>query len=132
MTATRIATTMLSTFSGIALLLAAMGLYGVMSYLVARRTHEFGIRLAVGATASDLLKLVLTRALTLTTAGTLLGVLAGLGVARVLSSAFEGVKPQPMVFAVVAGMLAGIALVATWLPLRRALAIGPLSALREE
>jgi len=130
--ATRIATTMLTIFSVTALLLAAIGLYGVMSYLVARRTHEFGVRLAVGATARDLLRLVLRRALTLTAAGTLIGVLAGAGVSRVLRSVFEAVHPEPLVFAAVAAMLGGIAIIATWLPLRRALAIGPLSALREE
>ena len=128
----RIATALLAIFSTLALLLAAMGLYGVISYLVVRRTREFGIRLALGASTRDLLALVLRRAFALTAIGTILGVLAGLAVSRVLSFAFEGVKPSAGVLVVTAAVLAGVALLATWPPLRRALSVGPMTALRSE
>ena len=99
---------------------------------MARRTHEFGIRLAVGACTRDLLVLVLRRAFVLTATGTTLGVLGGIAVSRVLSFAFEGVRPSLGVCVITAVTLAGIALVATWAPLRRALSVGPMTALRSE
>ena len=131
MASARITFSLFGLFSAVAVLLAAMGLYGVMSYIVARRTHEFGVRLALGASRGDLLRLVLRRSLGLTAAGTLLGVIGGAGVARLLGSIFEGVQANPVVFLFVAATLGVIALAASWFPLARTLAAGPLHALRE-
>ena len=103
-----------------------------MSYVVAQRAHEFGIRLALGATSRGLLRLVLRRAVGLTLAGATLGSLFAWGATRVLSSAFEGIHADPLILGVVAALLSAVALLATWLPLKRALARGPLSALRHE
>jgi putative ABC transport system permease protein len=128
----RLTTGLLAILSAAALLLAAMGLYGVISYLVARRTHEFGVRIAMGATSARLLRLVLRRSLVLTGSGTLLGLLAAWGVSRVLASLIGGVRPDVFVFAGVAAVLAGVATLAAWVPLRRALTAGPLNALRSE
>lgn len=113
-------------------MLAAIGLYGVISYLVARRTHEFGIRIALGATPRKLLRLVLRRSLVLSGTGTVLGLLAAFAVSRVLASVMRGVRPDGEVFAVVAVALLIVATVAAYVPLRRALASGPLDALRSE
>jgi putative ABC transport system permease protein len=129
--AAQFTTNLITAFSGFALLLAAIGLYGVISYLVARRVHEFGVRLALGATTSDLMRLVLRRSLLLTGAGTLLGVLGGIVASRLLAAAFEGVAPDPVVFIVVAVLLTATAVGATWVPLRRAIVVGPLNALRD-
>ena len=130
--ASRITAALMTIFSAMALLLAAMGLYGVMSYLVARRSHEFGIRLALGATSGNLLRLMLRRALALTAAGAALGLLLAWGAARALSAAFEGIHADPVVFGVVATLLSAVVLFASWVPLRRALAAGPLSALHHD
>jgi putative ABC transport system permease protein len=128
----RYTTALLAVFSAVALLLAAMGLYGVSSYVVARRTHEFGVRIAMGATPSGLLALVLRRSLALTGTGTILGLLAAWGVSRILASLIREAGPSTTVFTAVAATLAVVAAVAAWLPLRRALASGPLDALRSE
>jgi len=109
-----------------------MGLYGVMSYLVARRTHEFGVRLALGASPRDLLRLGFRRAAVLTGIGVVLGAAGGLAVTRVLAAVFETVRPSPVVFGAVIAVLAAVALASTWFPLRRALAVGPLQSLRQE
>jgi predicted permease len=128
----RIVTAMLGIFSALALMLAAMGLYGVISYLVARRTQEFGVRIAMGATTRTLLYLVLRRSLALTGTGTIIGLVAAIGVSRVLASLIPGVRPDGQVFILVAVTLAAIAIVSAWVPLRRTLASGPLDALRSE
>lgn len=128
----RMTTGLLSVFSALALLLAAIGLYGVISCLVARRTHEFGVRIALGATPSGLLSLVLRRSLVLTGSGTALGLLAAWAISRVLASLIQGVRADGIVFLSVALALAAVATLAAWLPLRRALAAGPLNALRSE
>jgi putative ABC transport system permease protein len=124
-------TNLLSAFSVCALLLASLGLYGVMSYLVARRVHEFGIRMALGATHSDLLRLVLRRSLLLTGIGTALGLVAGAAVSRVLGTIFDGMIADPAVFAAVALLLTATAALSAWMPLRRAILLGPLNTLRE-
>ena len=129
-TPNRIVTVLLTLFSAIALMLACMGLYGVMSYIVARRVQEFGVRLALGATSGDLLRLVLRRALRLTMAGIVLGAVAGLGARRLLSAMVEGIRPDPVFFVLVALVLAAVAMFASWMPLRRVLASGPMSSLR--
>jgi ABC-type antimicrobial peptide transport system permease subunit len=128
----RFTTRLLAIFSALALMLAAMGLYGVISYLVARRTHEFGVRIAMGATPALLLRLVLRRSLILTGTGTLLGLAGAFAVTRLLAALIRGVRPDAEVFVAVAAVLGVVATIAAWVPLRRALAAGPLESLRAE
>jgi putative ABC transport system permease protein len=124
---------LLSTFAGVALLLSAIGIYGVTSYSVAQRTREIGIRSALGASPGDVLGLVLGRAVRLTLLGTAAGLLAALALTRVLTSLLFGVKPTDLTtFAVVSGLLMAVTLLASYVPARRALGIDPLRALRAE
>jgi predicted permease len=116
-----------------ALLLAAIGLYGVVSYLVARRTGEIGVRIALGALPGQVGRLVMTRSLLLTLAGVAVGLAGAIGLTRVLSGLLYGVRPvDPLSFAGAALMLAAVALVAAWLPARRAANMDPVEALRQE
>ncbi len=116
-----------------ALLLAAMGIYGVISYLVAQRTREMGIRLALGAQRRDLLKLVLGQGLTLTMIGVAAGLALALALTRFLSSLLFGVgAADPITFAAIALLLAVVALAASFLPARRATKVDPITALRHE
>jgi predicted permease len=122
-----------SAFGVLALLLAATGLYGVMAYLVSGRTREFGIRVALGARGTDVLRLVLAEGLALVGIGILFGLLASLAVTRVLRSVLYGVSPtDPATFAGVALVLAAVTLVACYIPARRATKIDPMIALRYE
>ena len=122
-----------SVFGGLALLLAVIGIYGVRSYLVSRRTREIGIRMALGASPSDVLWLVLRESLTLTAVGLIVGLLLAYGVARALSGMlYEVSAADPVVFAVALAVLAGAAILASWLPAHRATRILPISALRAE
>jgi putative ABC transport system permease protein len=127
---------MVGLFAGLgalALALAAFGIYGVMSYLVARRTRELGIRLALGADAGRLQRFVVARGVRLALLGLLLGLPTALGVTRVLRRALYSVSPtDPVVFAAVALLLAGIAVLACLSPARRATRVDPLEALRAE
>jgi ABC-type antimicrobial peptide transport system permease subunit len=124
---------LLSLFAVIAVLLAAVGIYGVMSYSVGRRTHEMGIRAALGASRADTLRLVLLQALRMTIAGVAAGIAASFGLTRLLSSQLFGVKPSdPLTFAATPLILVGIALAAAWIPALRATRIDPLTALRHE
>jgi putative ABC transport system permease protein len=129
-------TVLLGIFSGLAALLAAIGLYGVMSYTVTQQTQEIGIRLALGAQRGNILRLVIGKGMLLVGAGVALGVAGAIGLARVLSSftAFLfGVKPyDPLTLAAVALLFAGVAAVACWIPARRASRVDPLEALRYE
>jgi putative ABC transport system permease protein len=116
-----------------ALLLAAMGIYGVISYLVAQRTREMGVRLALGAQRRDLLKLVLGQGLTLTMIGVAAGLALALGLTRFLSSMLYGVSAaDPITFTAIALLLAVVALMASFLPARRAMKVDPIAALRHE
>jgi putative ABC transport system permease protein len=129
----RFNTILLSAFAGLALVLAAVGLYGVMSYLVTQRTREIGIRMALGARPGDVFKSVVGNALILA----LIGVGVGLGVAvavtRVMSTLLFGVSAtDPMTFAVIAVLLTGVAVGASFVPARRATTIDPMVALRYE
>jgi predicted permease len=127
----RMAATLLSLFGALALALSAIGLYGVMTHSVSRRTRELGIRIAVGATHSDVRMLVLKQALILCTIGITVGLIAALGATRFLSHLLYGVGPaDPLTFASVPFLLLGVALAAAYLPARRALKIDPLRALR--
>lgn len=124
---------LLGIFATMAVLLAAVGIYGVMSYSVNERTHEFGIRLALGAQQGDILRLVGKLLLKLTCIGIVIGVALGMGVMRLISTFLFGVKPtDPLTYIVVAVFLALIAAVACYLPARRALRVDPMVALHYE
>ena len=118
-------------FAGVALLLTASGLYGVMSYLVAQRTREIGVRMALGATPSSVLKLVLRQAGAMTLTGIAIGVIGALALTRFLSALLFGVTSKdPLVYASVAMMLGVVALLAAAIPSSRATKVDPISALR--
>jgi ABC-type antimicrobial peptide transport system permease subunit len=120
-------------FAGLAILLAAIGTYGVISYSVSQRTSEFGVRMALGSPRSALMNLVLSHAMKLAGLGTVLGVLAAFAVARLLKSLIFNVSPaDPVTFASVAGIVILVALLAGYVPARRTTATDPMSALRAE
>jgi putative ABC transport system permease protein len=120
-------------FAALALVLAAVGIYGVMSYVVAQRTHEIGIRMALGARTSNVLRLIVGNGLWLAIMGVLLGAAGAFGLTRLMKSLLFGVVPTDVwTFVVVAAGLIAVALVACYLPARRATKIDPLTALRNE
>jgi putative ABC transport system permease protein len=124
---------LLGTFALAALLLAAIGIYGVMSYAVTQQTREFGIRIALGADRRSIVRMVLARATLLITVGLGLGIAGALVVGRALSSLLFDVSPgDPLTLAVVAGALGAIALFASYLPARRATRVDPMVALRAD
>jgi len=129
----RLTLSLFSLFAIVALVLATIGLYGVMSYGVAQRRHELGIRLALGATSRDVLQLIVGQGMRLVMFGIGLGVVVALLVNRLLTSLLFGVKPtDPLTFGVIALLLLIVALIACWLPARRATKVDPLMALRHE
>jgi putative ABC transport system permease protein len=131
--APKIAAMVLGVFGLVALLLSAIGIYGITSYTVAQRTHEIGIRLALGAQLSDVLKLVLSHGLKLTIIGAALGLFGAFLATRAITSVLYGVSPSdPLTFVLVSGLLVGVALIACYVPSRRATRVDPLVALRNE
>jgi predicted permease len=127
-----VAVTLVSTLGGLALLLAAVGLYGVMSYSVAQSTRELGLRMALGADSGKLLRLVMTRGLRLTTGGVLFGAVAALALTRLLGQLLYKVSPHdPVVFGLALTVLAGTAMFACLLPAWRASRTDPAKVLRE-
>jgi len=122
---------LLAVFAGIALLLAAIGVYGVVAYSVERRTREMGIRMALGAASGDVLRLVLRDAMKLAGAGVIAGLAMSWGATRLLKSLLYGVKPfDPLTFVAVAIVLTAVAFLASYIPARRAAATDPTGALR--
>lgn len=129
----RFVTVLLAAFAAVALLLAAVGLYGVLAYSVSRRTREFGIRIAMGAESGDLLGGVMRRGLVLVGVGLALGLIAAFGVTRFLSSLLYGVSPtDPLTLAGVSLLLVAVGAAACWLPARRATRVDPMVAVRAE
>ncbi len=125
--------TLMSIFAGLALALAAVGIYGVMSYSVSERTHEMGIRMALGANRREVLWLVVSGGLRLTLAGVAFGMAASFGLARLLGGLLFGVKPaDPATLIVVTLLLTAVALLASYIPARRATKVDPMVALRYE
>ena len=124
---------LLVVFALVALIMAAAGIYGVLSYSVARRTHEIGIRLAIGAQKGDVLKLVVGQGFRFTLIGVGIGIGGALGLTRFLSSLLYGVKPtDPVTIISVSAMLTAVALLASYIPARRATKVDPIIALRYE
>jgi ABC-type antimicrobial peptide transport system permease subunit len=124
---------LLLAFAGVALALSAAGLYGVISYLVAQRTQEIGIRMALGARREEVVRLMLKHGLRLSAAGLVLGLGGAALLSRALRSLLYGVSnSDPATYATVTVLLAAVAMVATWIPARRAARVNPAIAMRAE
>ena len=124
---------LLTLFAGVALALAAIGIYGVISYSVAQRTNEFGIRMALGAGSSDVLKLVVRKGMIIAAAGVVLGLAGALSLAKSLESLLFGISSFDIqTFGAMALLLTGVTLIACYIPARRATKVDPMVALRYE
>jgi putative ABC transport system permease protein len=129
----RFNTTLLGAFALLALVLAAVGLYGLMAYSVVQRTREIGIRLAIGATPTDVLQLVVGQAARIAGVGILIGLVGALGLTRIMRTLLFDVSPlDPATFTAAAALLLGIASLASYIPARRAARIDPQSAIRAD
>jgi predicted permease len=129
----RLTMILLSVFSTLALVLSAIGIYGVISYLTGQRTHEIGIRVALGASASDVLRMIVGEGMRIALIGVGIGIVAALGLTRLITKLIFGVGANdPLTFIGVAVLLSGVALVACYIPARRAMRVDPIIALRYE
>ncbi|MCA1559970.1 MAG: ABC transporter permease, partial [Acidobacteria bacterium] len=129
----RLMTLLLATFAGAALLLAAVGIYGVIAYSVTQRTQEIGIRMALGARQGDVLRMIVGHAMTLAAAGILIGGVGALLLTRLMTGLLFDIQPaDPLTFGAVATVLAGVAALASYIPGRRATQVDPVIALRAE
>jgi putative ABC transport system permease protein len=129
----RVSSVLLGAFSALALLLAGLGIYGVMAFSVAQRTHEIGVRMALGAQPGSVLKLIMGHGMRIVIAGMAIGLAGALALSRVVASLLFGVKPTDgITFIVTSLLLVFIALVACYIPARRAVRVDPMVALRYE
>ena len=129
----RFTMTLLGVFALLALLLASIGIYGVLSYMVGQRSKEIGVRMALGAQKFDVLRMVLKDGARMTLAGIVLGLVGALGLTRLMGSMLYGIKPtDPLTFISVAALLAAIAMLACYVPARRAMKVDPMEALRHQ
>ena len=124
---------LLGCFAGVAMMLAAIGIYGVIAYSVAQRTKEIGIRMALGAQRRDMLQMVLRQSFTIVGIGLVIGLFGALATTRLMSSLLYGVSAHDLsIYGIVLIVLSGAALVASYLPARRAMNVDPMVALRYE
>jgi putative ABC transport system permease protein len=129
----RFTTTLISIFAGVAIILAGVGLYGVLSTIVRQRTAEIGMRMVFGAPRRSILALVVGEGLKLSAAGIVVGLAGALGVTRVMASMLVGVTPtDPVTFGAIVVLFALVAMAASWIPAYRASRLDPLNAIREE
>ena len=129
----RLLTVLLGLFGAMGLILGALGIYGVLSYIVTQRTREIGVRVALGAKTRDVLAMFVGRGVRLAAIGIVVGLVAAVLLTRLMQSVLYGVAPtDPWTFAVVGLVLLGVAALASWIPARRAARVDPMVALRAE
>jgi len=124
---------LMAAFAGLALLLAAVGIYGVISYAVSRRTHEIGVRMALGATPRNVVRLIIGQGMRVVMAGVAAGLIGALLVTRLMTNVVYGVRvTDPLTYGAVALLLTVVALLASYIPARRATRIDPLTSMRSD